>query len=76
VLADFKRRFTATNTEEGMVMATVLAYAMDQAYTSPRHALLTEFRRDERVRRLVERAALERAPKGQVRAVRGAPTSF
>jgi hypothetical protein len=62
VLADFKRRFTATNTEEGVVMATVLAYARDQAYTSPRHALVTKFRRNEQVRRLVERAVLERAP--------------
>ncbi len=60
VLAGFKRRFAETNTEEGMVMATVLAYAMDQAYTSPRHALLKEFRRDPRVRLLVEQAALER----------------
>ncbi len=30
VLADFRRRFKDTNTEEGMVMDTVLAYAMDQ----------------------------------------------
>ena len=33
VLAEFRRRFSETGTEEGMVMATVLAYAMDQAYT-------------------------------------------
>ena len=32
VLADFKRRFRETNTEEGRVMETVLAYAMDQVY--------------------------------------------
>src|SRR6185295_9246121 len=34
VLTEFRRRFSGTNTEEGAVMATVLAYAMDQAYTS------------------------------------------
>jgi hypothetical protein len=40
-------------------MATVLAYAMDQAYTSSRRALLTEFRSSEQVRQLVERGVLE-----------------
>jgi hypothetical protein len=59
VLTEFRRRFSQTNTEEGAVMATVLAYAMDQAYTSSRRALLTEFRSSEQVRRLVERGVLE-----------------
>ncbi len=59
VLKDFRRRFSETNTEEGAVMATVLAYAMDQAYTSPRRALLVEFRSSEQVRRLVERGVTE-----------------
>jgi hypothetical protein len=60
VLADFKRRFRETNTEEGLVMETVLAYAMDQAYASPRRALLAEYRNSERVRSLIERGLLER----------------
>jgi hypothetical protein len=59
VLADFKRRFRETNTEEGVVMETVLEYAMDQAYTSPRRALLSEFRSSGQVRRLIERGVLE-----------------
>jgi hypothetical protein len=59
VLADFKRRFNETNTEEGRVMATVLAYAMDQAYTSPRRALLAEYRSNERIRWLIASGALE-----------------
>jgi hypothetical protein len=59
VLKDFKRRFKETNTEEGVVMETVLAYAMDQAYTSSRRTLLSEFRRSEQVRRLIERGVLE-----------------
>ena len=59
VLADFKRRFRETNTEEGIVMETVLAYVMDQAYTSSRRALLSEFRSSGQVRRLIERGMLE-----------------
>jgi hypothetical protein len=59
VLAEFRRRFAETHTEEGSVMDTVLAYAMDQAYTSSRRALLADFRRSERVRTLVERGVLE-----------------
>ncbi len=59
VLADFRRRFRNTNTEEGMVMDTVLAYVMDQAYTSSRRTLLSEFRRNDQVRRLIERGARE-----------------
>ena len=50
VLKNFKRRFKETHTEEGMVMGTVLAYAMDQAYTSSRRSLLSEYRRNEKVR--------------------------
>jgi hypothetical protein len=59
VLADFRRRFKETNTEEGVVMETVLAYVMDQAYTSSRRALLSEFRSSAQVRRLIERGVLE-----------------
>ena len=59
VLRDFKRRFRETNTEEGVVMETVLAYAMDQAYTSSRRTLLSEYRNSEKVRWLIERGVLE-----------------
>jgi hypothetical protein len=59
VLTDFKRRFRETNTEEGVVMETVLAYAMDQAYTSSRRVLLSEFRNSGDVRRLIDRGVLE-----------------
>jgi hypothetical protein len=58
VLADFKRRFRETNTEEGAVMETVLAYAMDQAYTSTRRTLLAEYRNSATVRSLIERGVL------------------
>jgi hypothetical protein len=59
VLENFKRRFRETNTEEGVVMETVLAYAMDQAYASSRRTLLSEYRNSEKVRSLIERGVLE-----------------
>jgi len=59
VLTDFKRRFRETNTEEGVVMETVPAYSMDQAYTSSRRAILSEFRSSDQLRRLLERGVLE-----------------
>jgi hypothetical protein len=59
ILAGFRARFRDTGTEEGRVMGTVLAYAMDQAYTSGRHRLLNEFRNSEDVRTLIERGVLE-----------------
>ena len=74
VLADFKRRFKETNTEEGMVMETVLAYAMDQAYTSPRRTLLAEYRNSERIRSLIDRAVLELDVMRQAAALRDVST--
>jgi hypothetical protein len=59
VLKNFKRRFRETNTEEGVVMETVLAYAMDQAYASSRRTLLSEYRNSEKVRWLIERGVLQ-----------------
>jgi hypothetical protein len=59
VPADFKRRFKETSTEEGAVMDTVLAYVMDQAYTSSRRTLLAEYKKSEKVRSLIEGGVLE-----------------
>ena len=59
VLENFRRRFRETNTEEGAVMETALAYTMDQAYTSSRRTLLSEYRNSEKVRSLIERGVLE-----------------
>jgi hypothetical protein len=55
VLRAFQRRFRQTKTEEGSVMATVLEYAMQEAYTSGRPEILAEFRQSDDVRRLLER---------------------
>jgi len=64
VLAEFKRRFRETNTEEGIVMDTVLTYVMDQAYTSSRRSLLSDFRRNDRVRQLIDRGLVELGASG------------
>jgi hypothetical protein len=60
VLEEFQRRFARTNSEEGVVMATVLAYVIDQTRTSGRRAILDEYRASQAVVRLFERAVLER----------------
>jgi hypothetical protein len=44
VLQGFRRRFEATDTEEGRVMATMLAYVIGDLRTSRRAAILEEFR--------------------------------
>jgi hypothetical protein len=75
VLADFRRRFKATNTEEGAVMDTVLAYVMDQAYTSSRRILLAEYRNSGKVRSLIERGVLELDAVRHAAALRAAAAS-
>jgi hypothetical protein len=60
VLRGFQNRFSDTNTEEGQVMATVLAYVIDETYASARGAILADFRSSDAVRRLFERAILDR----------------
>jgi hypothetical protein len=59
-LRDFQRRFKATNTEEGTVMATVLAYVIDESSTSGRREILSEFRDSDDIRHLFEQAVRER----------------
>jgi hypothetical protein len=76
VLKDFRRRFAETNTEEGAVMGTVLAYAMDQAYTSSRRTLLAEYRNDENVRSLIQRGVLELAAVRNPLALLAGPATF
>ncbi len=75
VLADFRRRFKETNTEEGAVMETVLAYVMDQAYTSSRRMLLAEYRKSGKIRSLIERGVLELDAVRHAAALRAAAAS-
>src|SRR5687767_7987172 len=60
VLQGFQQRFRATRTEEGSVMATVLGYVMNDAYTSERAEILAEFRASEDVRQLFELGVIAR----------------
>ncbi len=53
VLDGFRRRFQATQTEEGTVMATVLGYVMSELFTGRRAEILAEYRVDPRVQALV-----------------------
>jgi hypothetical protein len=68
VLRGFERRFRETNTEEGRIMATVLAYAIEETSLSRRNAILDEFRASDEVQRLFDRAVVARGANGPVRA--------
>lgn len=60
-LEAFERRFRATKTQEGGVMATVLAYVRSENATSGRREILSEFRSSEHIRWLFDLAVRERA---------------
>jgi hypothetical protein len=59
VLRNFQRRFEATNTEEGSVLATTIAYVIGDLRTSRRAAILEEFRTSGRILRLFEQGVRE-----------------
>ena len=58
-LRGFQRRFTETDTEEGTVMATTLAYVIGDLRTSRRAAILDEFRSSGRILELFQRGVRE-----------------
>ena len=60
VLRDFVKRFRDTKSEEGTVMATVLAFVIDDTESSGRREILTAFRADEDIHSLFDRALLQR----------------
>lgn len=60
VLRGFEQRFRDTKTEEGIVMATTIAYATQEMYTSGRGAIVDEFRSSEQIRALFQRGVQER----------------
>jgi len=74
VLRRFERRFRETNTEEGRIMATVLAYAIDEAYLSRRAAILAEFRTSGEIRRLFDRGVLALGVSSPIRAALADPS--
>jgi hypothetical protein len=61
VLRRFQDRFEETGTEEGAVMATMLAYVIDDLRTSRRSAILDEFRTSGRILRLFQQGVEELA---------------
>lgn len=60
VLRRFQQRFRESKSEEGAVMSTVLAYVIDETYSSNRAAILAEFRTSDEIRKLFARGLVER----------------
>jgi hypothetical protein len=60
VLQRFERRFAATQSEEGTIMATMLKYVTSEASTSGRRDILAEFRTSSTIRADFERAVRHR----------------
>ena len=60
-LETFRRRFADSGTEEGAVMATILAFTIQDLRTSGRAAILAEFRSSGRIQRLFDRGRRELA---------------
>jgi hypothetical protein len=59
VLRGFQRRFEATRTEEGSVMATMLVYVIGDLRTSRRAAILDEYRTSGQILRLFQQGVRE-----------------
>jgi hypothetical protein len=60
-LAAFERRFRASKTQEGIVMATVLGYVRSETATSGRRNILSEFRASDHIRDMFDQAVRVRA---------------
>ncbi len=59
VLQEHRRRFEASGSEEGTVMAATLAYVIGDLRTSRRAAILDDFRSNGRILDLFKRGAEE-----------------
>jgi hypothetical protein len=59
-LRGFERRFRESMSEEGTIMATVLAFVTDDAQSSGRREILATFRADQSIHSLFDRALLRR----------------
>jgi hypothetical protein len=60
-LQEHRRRFEATDTEEGTVMAAVLGYVISDLRTSRRAAILADFRSNGHIHELFRQGAAELA---------------
>ena len=63
-LQQFRERFAATGDEEGTVMATTIAFVIDDLSRSRRGAILDEFRTSGRVRELFDRGRRDLRERG------------
>ena len=63
-LQQFRERFAATGDEEGTVMATTIAFVIDDLSRSRRGAILDEFRTSDRVRELFDRGRRDLRERG------------
>ena len=71
LLREFQRRFEVTGSEEGSVMATVLAFVIDETTRSRRGPILSEFRTSPRIQRLFERGLSELGtPSARIQGIR------
>jgi hypothetical protein len=61
VLREFQTRFRNSRSEEGTVMATVLAYVIADLHSSGRTGILAEFRTNEEMGSLLQQGLSERA---------------
>ena len=61
ILRKFQARFRNTRSEEGDVMATVLAYVIADLQSSDRAGILAEFRTNEEMEQLLRRGLTERS---------------
>jgi len=59
-LRAFETRFRATDTDEGVIMAIVIGYVVDELAEGRRMKILKDFRSSDRVVRLLERGVRER----------------
>lgn len=73
-LRRFERRFRETNTEDGRIMATVLAYVIDETFQSRRGAILADFRSSDAIQRLFDRAVVARGRSAPARVMLGDPS--
>jgi hypothetical protein len=74
-LRAFERRFRDSGSEEGSVMATVLAYVISDSESSGRREILAAFRADESIHSLLDQGLLQRVQSNLTRLECSAATS-
>ena len=60
LLEEYRKRFAATGTEQGLVMAAVLGYAIQETFQGRRGTILAEYRSSDRIQVVFREAQAER----------------